>query len=383
MKSTRRKKINENGITLVALVVTIIVLLILAGVAIVLALGDNGLLGKAENANLTQKKATIEQEIELARAYSETYRQTSTTENYLYRVAEYLNDDNALKSISSDSNAEIIEDYVLLRVGYNFNYKITEDGTYFLGNKEEAEDALRQQVVDLKSSNIEFSYSTTNQTKGPVGVTITLKDDALEQQQKYSSLIVLRYKIGLNGNWQDYNGTFNVTENCVIYPALYNGKDYSQTSVTGEVSNIDNTDPTSASFEVGEVTENSIEVIAKATDEIGIKYFDFSVDGGTTYLSENRKTITTVTQNETTTSFIITGLNINTNYNIRVKATDEAGNSLESNSQTVKTNYLMADKVQFTPNNSNWKATNGTNITNVKQALDYIYEKYEIRRRIK
>ena len=37
----------ENGITLIALVITIIVLLILAGVTIVTLTGDNGLITKA------------------------------------------------------------------------------------------------------------------------------------------------------------------------------------------------------------------------------------------------------------------------------------------------------------------------------------------------
>ena len=40
----------ENGITLVALVVTIIVLLILAGVAISLTIGNNGLFIRAQDA---------------------------------------------------------------------------------------------------------------------------------------------------------------------------------------------------------------------------------------------------------------------------------------------------------------------------------------------
>lgn len=41
----------EKGITLVALVVTIIVLLILAGVTITLALGSNGVIGRAQQAS--------------------------------------------------------------------------------------------------------------------------------------------------------------------------------------------------------------------------------------------------------------------------------------------------------------------------------------------
>ena len=49
----KKTKVNykEAGITLVALVVTIIVLLILAGVTISLALGDNGIIGKAQEAS--------------------------------------------------------------------------------------------------------------------------------------------------------------------------------------------------------------------------------------------------------------------------------------------------------------------------------------------
>lgn len=40
----RRQKKNESGITLVALVITIVVLIILAAVAINLTLGNNGIL---------------------------------------------------------------------------------------------------------------------------------------------------------------------------------------------------------------------------------------------------------------------------------------------------------------------------------------------------
>ncbi len=53
----------ENGITLVALVVTIVVLLILAGVSISLVLGNNGIITKAKSAkNLTNQKAQEEED---------------------------------------------------------------------------------------------------------------------------------------------------------------------------------------------------------------------------------------------------------------------------------------------------------------------------------
>lgn len=50
---------NERGITLIALVVTIVVLLILAGVTITYALGDNGLFTSAQKAELASIKATL------------------------------------------------------------------------------------------------------------------------------------------------------------------------------------------------------------------------------------------------------------------------------------------------------------------------------------
>ena len=55
----------ESGITLVALVVTIIVLLILAGVAISLTLGQNGIFTRAQNAANTWGNATQNESSEM------------------------------------------------------------------------------------------------------------------------------------------------------------------------------------------------------------------------------------------------------------------------------------------------------------------------------
>ena len=60
MKSRKTCK-NEIGITLIALVVTIVVLLILAGVSLSLVLGENGLIGKAKEA---KEKTEISEEKE-------------------------------------------------------------------------------------------------------------------------------------------------------------------------------------------------------------------------------------------------------------------------------------------------------------------------------
>lgn len=57
----RRKEKTTQGITLIALVITIIVLLILAGVSIATLTEDNGLLIKLNKSKLTTKLKEIEE----------------------------------------------------------------------------------------------------------------------------------------------------------------------------------------------------------------------------------------------------------------------------------------------------------------------------------
>ena len=61
----KKFKKQVQGITLIALVVTIIALLILAGVAINLTIGDNGIITRAQKARLTSELATYKEELEM------------------------------------------------------------------------------------------------------------------------------------------------------------------------------------------------------------------------------------------------------------------------------------------------------------------------------
>ena len=51
------------GITLIALVITIVVLLILAGVSINLLLGDNGIITKAKEAKDSYSKSAVKEKV--------------------------------------------------------------------------------------------------------------------------------------------------------------------------------------------------------------------------------------------------------------------------------------------------------------------------------
>jgi len=61
-------KSGKRGITLIALVVTIIVLLILAGVSIAMLTGDNGILTQAQNAKVQTEIGKAEELANLAHA---------------------------------------------------------------------------------------------------------------------------------------------------------------------------------------------------------------------------------------------------------------------------------------------------------------------------
>ena len=56
----------QKGITLIALVITIIVLLILAGVSIAMLTGQNGILTQAQNAKTTTENKSAEEKVKLA-----------------------------------------------------------------------------------------------------------------------------------------------------------------------------------------------------------------------------------------------------------------------------------------------------------------------------
>ena len=62
----KQKLKNEKGITLVALVITIIVLLILAGVTLSMVMGDSGIFGKANSAKEKTQLSNAEETIKLA-----------------------------------------------------------------------------------------------------------------------------------------------------------------------------------------------------------------------------------------------------------------------------------------------------------------------------
>ena len=64
MRKTK-EKLNNKGITLIALVVTIVVLLILAGVSISMLTGENGIITQANTAKTETRGGEVEEKVNL------------------------------------------------------------------------------------------------------------------------------------------------------------------------------------------------------------------------------------------------------------------------------------------------------------------------------
>ena len=123
MKRTKEKR----GITLIALIITIIVLLILAGVSISLTVGDNGVL---KNAMVASEKTEIESEREMIQT------------EYVSKMMENVDKDNIEgevigKELSNSGGINDGEKYHVIRVKdedgntieYGTGYEYIEKGT--------------------------------------------------------------------------------------------------------------------------------------------------------------------------------------------------------------------------------------------------------------
>lgn len=91
---------NETGITLIALIITIIILLILAGVTLSLVIGDNGLINNANTTKLNTEYAKVDEAINLE--FADYTTKKNMEENYCRVFIEFLqqkevvNEDNII-----------------------------------------------------------------------------------------------------------------------------------------------------------------------------------------------------------------------------------------------------------------------------------------------
>lgn len=135
---------DQKGITLVALVVTIIVLLILAGVTIAMVIGSDGIFGKAQTAADTTKEKSALEVVKLA-------------------VADELTKYTADKYAGDGATAFTAQD-ILNQIQKNYDGATVDDAELaYVPDAEESEQKKATFTVDGQS--IEVNMTTLVSTK--------------------------------------------------------------------------------------------------------------------------------------------------------------------------------------------------------------------------
>ena len=163
MKKSKDKNLLKNsGITLIALVITVIVLLILAGVTVATLTGDNGLLGKAGNAKIETEKAEIRETIELECISLEGDKnlKSKTDKEKLEILVERLKTRNGLEE--QNTNYEISSKFASITTKQGFEYTVLFDNTVIEG---------KLAYLDIADGNIDlYSNGYTQYTGNLKGI---------------------------------------------------------------------------------------------------------------------------------------------------------------------------------------------------------------------
>ena len=138
---------NKNGITLIALVITIVVLIILAGVAINLTLGENGILNKTQQAKQKQSEAEAREKLELVLVDARIEKETNVSYN-----DDYLNDMLEAKGITVDGSSVIVD---------NYNFLIDREQLIILDSLGETQIKVTAEVQEYLGKNVNEKYEAS------------------------------------------------------------------------------------------------------------------------------------------------------------------------------------------------------------------------------
>ena len=150
----RKERINSNnyGITLIALVITVIVLLILAGISISMLSGDNSILSRATQAKTKTGNAQDEETISLAYLAAVTGKYAESSD------------------MSTTIRTELEKTYgsgkvTVTKSGDTYKVKIEEKGTYKIDGNGNVEKAIIADRTGIKVGDyITFTPSSSNTT---------------------------------------------------------------------------------------------------------------------------------------------------------------------------------------------------------------------------
>ena len=311
------------GITLIALIITIIVLLILAGVTLNMVMGENGLFGKANNAKNKTEVAQYEEELRMcvlelqtdAAANGTTFNMETIKNKFVEKVKE-LENTTEIEFPTTESETKL-------------------DGTY-KGYEFYIDDKFAAHIGD-KATGITLTTSLEPEgwTQGPVTATITIKsNNGINKVEPDEG--------SKNGNNEYIITKENIAENTSFEYTVTDGQKNTQTK-TVEINTIDKNAP--ADFTItAENTEEGLRITGTTTDaESGIDKYEYYVMKSTDsdYTKYDSNPITELASGT---------------YSVYARAYDKAGNYKDSEKQEnikviapIKTTNISAQDIKNNP----------------------------------
>ena len=223
----------EKGITLIALVITIIVLLILAGVSIAMLTGQNGILTQASNSKEATTQAQVEEMVSLAIGSLQTENLGDTSKITPQMVADQVNEENNRTDVTAEGSSfptNIVFATEGRKVAVDINLKVgsgTEDEELPLYSVEVEESEIAPQEI--------FNIETED------GKTASITDSSMPTKTAKITGIKSEYCNHFPGEEQDtnyeinYNGT-KITDKLVVpYKVEVDGEWYMVTEVSLKV----------------------------------------------------------------------------------------------------------------------------------------------------
>ena len=151
----------ENGITLIALVITIIVLLILAGVSISLVVGDNGVLTQATNAVSKNREATAMEDVSMAWASATSEYWTDWATDSSKNITDYRTKAKLDSYLVGKGHLEGNPKYNDANKEYTINYRADDQNELYTFLMTEDGNARKKTGVVLDNSELYIALGKT------------------------------------------------------------------------------------------------------------------------------------------------------------------------------------------------------------------------------
>lgn len=165
---------NQKGITLIALVVTIVVLLILAGTAIAMLQGDNGIITNAQKAQAANTEGDVRTRIEMAVNSAKTIALAKSSTDPEYNAQD------------ADHEAELVKN-IITDLGFTAPESITD--STLVNDEKGYTVGLASHVITITYTDSQFKTDKTiaGVAMSPITATIKIEEDNVTYKYTYNS----------------------------------------------------------------------------------------------------------------------------------------------------------------------------------------------------